>query len=550
MQLALRADSADCDSTSQHAASPTRSTKFLVAGVAMASAGVIAVNPVIATPAMPDVRAAAVELSAFANPITEWQKTFTNTFAALGALGTGVSASTAALTQALSNPAVQAQFAGMFTGLNPQRIQNALTALPGFGGRLGSAATGFAGQFQEALAALPGVLQISAGLLAQGKFLESFAEVNYWFLTAGLSDFRGQMLDAFRVPGDFLDSIGLEPLARILGTSWMVTSAPGAQIAGPGLLSRAVIGNLARALLGPPVTAMFQTMEIFDAFGAAVQAGDIQTALSELINAPAKIVNAFVNGYIPAFVGDPDGPFPPGPGQTFPGLLSPTGTFDFFFRQVPEEIAKALQFPRPAPPAPAVVTTSVADVTLVSASPSDIPSSSTLPLTLETPAAVETAPAAVEGTAPEGSTDTVVTTPEPEGAGSGSGTSPVDETDAGADDEAGANDGGDSEGSQGDTGGETKPSDTKPSDTKPSDTKSDDSKSDDSKSDDKKSDDTKSDNGKPSKTKSDDSKSSNAKSDDSKSNDAKSNDSKSNDSKSKSSDNKSGGSDNKSSGGE
>lgn len=549
MQLAVHADSVDCDYTSQHAASRTRSTKFLVAGVAMASAGVIAVNPVIATPAMPDVRAAAVELSAFANPITEWQKTFTNTFTALGALGTGVSASTAALTQALSNPAVQAQFAGVFTGLNPQRIQNTLAALPGYGGRLGAAAAGFAGQFQEALAALPGVLQMSAGLLAQGKFLESFAEVNLWFLTAGLSDFRGAMLDAFRVPGDFLDSIGLEPLARILGTSWMVTSAPGAQIAGPGLLSRAVIGNLARALLGPPVTAMFQTMEIFDAFGAAVQAGDIQTALSELINAPAKIVNAFVNGYIPAFVGDPDGPFPPGPGQTFPGLLSPTGTFDFFFRQVPEEIAKALQFPRPTPPAPAVVTTSAADVTLVSASPSDIPSSSTLPLTLETPAAVETAPAVVEGAAPEGSTDTVVTTPEPEGAGSGSGTSPVDETDAGADDEAGANDGGDSEGSQGDTGG-TKPSDTKPSDTKPSDTKSDDTKSDDKKSNDTKSDDTKSDdgksdNGKPSKTKSDDTKSSNAKSDDSKSNDTKSNDSKS-----KSSDNKSGGSDNKSSGGE
>ncbi|HET7739907.1 MAG TPA: hypothetical protein VFL67_04585, partial [Mycobacterium sp.] len=227
----------------------------------MASAGVIAVNPVIATPAMPDVRAAAVELSAFANPITEWQKTFTNTFTALGALGTGVSASTAALTQALSNPAVQAQFAGVLTGLNPQRIQNTLAALPGYGGRLGAAAAGFAGQFQEALAALPGVLQMSAGLLAQGKFLESFAEVNLWFLTAGLSDFRGAMLDAFRVPGDFLDSIGLEPLARILGTSWMVTSAPGAQIAGPGLLSRAVIGNLARALLGPPVTAMFQTME-------------------------------------------------------------------------------------------------------------------------------------------------------------------------------------------------------------------------------------------------------------------------------------------------
>jgi hypothetical protein len=393
----------------------------------MASAGVLAVNPVIATPAKADVRVAAVELAALSNPITEWQNTFANTFTALSALGTGVSASATALTQALGNPAVHAQFAGVFTGINPQRFQNTLAALPGYASRLGTANAESTGQFQEALAALPGVLQLSAGFLAQGRFLESFAEINLWFLTAGLSDLRGSMLDALRVPGDFLDSIGLEPLARILGTSWMVTTAPGAQINGPGLLSRGVIGNLGRALLAPQVTAMFQTVEILDAVRAAVVAGDVQTAIGELINAPARIANAFLNGYIPAFITDPDSPIPPGPGQTFPGLLSSTGTLDFFFRQIPEEIAKALQFPRPAPaapPAPDAITTSGTDSTPESGSPSDIPLIADSQLvSLKAPApAAETAPTL------EGSTDptTVGSTVGIDGDGTAGATDPTD----------------------------------------------------------------------------------------------------------------------------
>lgn len=431
MYLAPSPASADCDYPSQRSSPPSRSTKFLAAGVAMATASVIAVNPATATAATtaaPDARTAAVELSAFANPITEWQKTFGNAFTSLGALGTGVANASNDVAHALGNPAVQAQFAGIFTGMNPQRIQNTLGALPGFADRLGTAGAGFATQLGEALTALPGVLQLSAGFLAQGRFLEAFSEFNLWFLTAGLSDFRGSMLDAFRVPGDLLDAMGLEPLARILGTSWMVTSAPGAQIAGPGLLSRAVIGNLARALLGPPVTAMFQTVEILDALGAAVQAGDIETAVSELVNAPARIANAFFNGYIPAFIGDPDGPFPPGPGQTFPGLFSTTGTFDFFFRQVPEEIAKALQFPRPAAvPAPADIATSEADATQAAESPSGIPLSDSVLVSLKSPAAeVEAAPVVSDGATLEDSTDpTTAPTPEIEDDAS----VPLDETD-------------------------------------------------------------------------------------------------------------------------
>lgn len=360
----------------------------MVAGVAVASASVLAITPTLATPTMPEVRVAPVDLSAFQNPLEVWGDVFTGPAGLLyqlEQLNSGVTSASGKLTAALGDPAVQAQFTDVFANLtDPQRIQSTLAALPGFGDRLSTAGDGLAVQLQEALTALPGVLELSAGLLAQGKFLEAFGEVNLWFLTAGLSDFRGSLLDAFRVPGDFLDSVGLEPLARILGTTWMdqyydpdviagkLAPGEGRTGYGPGLLSRGVIGNFGRALLAPQVTAIFQTVEIMDRVGTALQASEFETAASELINAPAKITNAFLNGYVPAFVGDPDGPFPPGPGQSFPGVFSETGPVDFFFRQVPEQIATSLRLERPAAPAPVTGLDSDAVATLVSATDANV----------------------------------------------------------------------------------------------------------------------------------------------------------------------------------
>lgn len=101
----------------------------------------------------------------------------------------------------------------------------------------------------------------------------------------------------------------------------MATPNNAGQLDGPGLLSRTVVGNLGRALLAPAVTALFQTLEIVDDAAKALQANDYETAISSLINAPAKITNAFFNGFRPKFLDD--GSVPPGPGQNFPGFFSP-----------------------------------------------------------------------------------------------------------------------------------------------------------------------------------------------------------------------------------
>lgn len=343
MQLAL-----DAAPTTRPRSAPRR-TRMLVAGVAAASVGVLAVNPVTATPAGPDVREMAVELSAFANPLTTWQQTLSNSLTIFNGLSTNVSASSTALSQALSNPALQTELTDFIAGnaANPLTILTALVNFPStYGGRIGAAVQDLASAQNGSLATLPAALQASAGFLAQGRFLEAFGELNTFFLVDILADGRETLLDAFKIPGDFAASIGADPLARVLNA----------------VISRGVVGNLGRALLGPTVTAIIQTTEILDATRAALQAGDFETALSALVNAPAKIVNAFVNGYVPDFTVDPQ--FPP---QVFPGILSPRGTLDFLLVQLPNTVATALNA-RPvaptAPLAPASAPTSPSDTGL------------------------------------------------------------------------------------------------------------------------------------------------------------------------------------------
>ncbi|CAA0134698.1 Uncharacterised protein [Mycolicibacterium vanbaalenii] len=354
MQQQLRAGSVACD-YDEPGRSPwaDRRNKFALAGAAVVTASALAITPVTvmpATPALPDAHPAAVELSAFENPLALWGTTISNTLTTTGGLGHNIVEQMTALGESLGNPALHAEIVDvvMSSLTNPLSILSETLMFPfTYGGRIGAGIEALSSASSEAFSKLPAALLTSLGYLAQGQFLAAYGQINNWFLVDALSTGRAGLLDALRVPGDFLESIGLDPLARILGTSWMDegTAGPGY---GAGLLSRGVIGNLGRALFAPGVTAIFQTVEILDRAREALLSGDFVTLASEILNAPAKITNAFLNGYVPAFVDDPDSPFPPdGPGRNFPGLFSPTGTLDFFFVQIPREIARALNLQRP-----------------------------------------------------------------------------------------------------------------------------------------------------------------------------------------------------------
>lgn len=356
MQADVRTGTAECDHVTNRAAHMSRLNKFALAGATVVTASALAVAPVTVTPsvtAVPNPQVASeVDLSAFENPLTLWVKTISNTLVTTGGLGLDFAEQVTALGDTLGTPALQREFFTSVFGTiaDPVNLFRQTLSFPAtYGSRIIAALQSSGGASGDAFSKLPAVLSSSIGYLLRGEFLLAFGEINHWFLTDGLSDGRGALLDALRIPGDFLESIGLDPLARILGTSWMDegTNGPGY---GAGLLSRGVIGNFGRALLAPAVTAIFQTMELLDAARAALFSGDLVTLASTVINAPAKIIDAFLNGYDPAFKDDPDHPYnvPGAPGQSFPGLLSPTGTFDFFFVQIPAQIVRALNMQKPA----------------------------------------------------------------------------------------------------------------------------------------------------------------------------------------------------------
>jgi hypothetical protein len=110
---------------------------------------------------------------------------------------------------------------------------------------------------------------------------------------------------------------------------------------------------------------LFQVGASAQAVVDAVQAGDGVTALSALLNGPAEITGAFLNGV---------------PSQGLPGILSPSiGLLNVLAVQIPQQIAQALG--ALAPMATLAKFTAVKD-------PSELPSVAPKMVTLPTPAKV------------------------------------------------------------------------------------------------------------------------------------------------------------------
>lgn len=391
MQLALRADSTDIAYDSDRSSAPSRRTKMMVAGIAAASASVIAINPV--SPALPELQHRAVELAAVANPLVVLQEALANTFNNLGTLANGTAGATNATATALSNPAVYAQIANFIAAnaANPGALLSQLAAFQtNFGTQIGTQTALSQAAFQTALNNLPTVLQNSFNFLTSGQFVEAFSELNIYLLVQLIERPGNPLVPLFQIPGD------------------IAAALPGGQIVAnvlDALLTRGGFSGLTRALLVAPITATLQVAEIFDAVRAAVVVGDFPTAVNELINLPVRVVNAFVNGYVPNF-----------PTRSlFQGLLSPNGPLDYFLVDLPNIIFGALN----ASVAPPVVTTpAVTAATLASVASTDLGLGTTVSLTEATEAA-KTAPAteaaagtetAVEGT-PAAETAPVETAP-------------------------------------------------------------------------------------------------------------------------------------------
>jgi uncharacterized membrane protein YgcG len=359
---------------------------MMVASVAMASAGALVVTPV--TPALPElIEQRAVELAAFTNPLVTLQQTIANTFNNLGALTTASAGVTGNAAAALTNPAVYAQIANFIAAnaTNPGPLLAQLANFnTNFGSIIGNANAGSNAALQESLALLPATLTNAFNFLRSGQFVEAFSELNIYFLVRLIERPGNPLVPIFSIPGDIAAALpGGQIVANVLDS----------------LLTRGVFSGLTRALFVAPITATLQVAEILDAVRASVVVGDFGTALSELINMPIKVANAFVNGYVPNF-----------PTRSlFQGLLSPNGPLDYFLNDLPNAIFTALNASVAPPVAPTITTAA-----LTTTSPTDIPAASASLISVEAPAAdaSETAPVAADTTETEtGATAPVAETP-------------------------------------------------------------------------------------------------------------------------------------------
>lgn len=315
MQLAYQADPPAFDLAPGRPRSTRRSTKFMVAGVAMASAGVIAVSPV--TPALPDLQEraahAAVALTAATNPLIVWQETITATMESLQTLGVGISESVPALLGAISNPEIYLELVNIIAQntLNPIPLLTEIVNFPtNYGGVIDTALTDTIEHLTNTVMKFPTVLINTLRYLAEGQFVEAFAEADVYFVLDFLGALR-PMIPLFSIPSDFLASL------------------PGAERL-PALLDVVSEFAVAKAAIAPFLTAVAQTAEIFDATRIALTAGDFQSAAIELVNLPAKVLNAFVNGYTPGFATG-----------AWPGLIN-GGIVDYLTVTLPNQIAAAL----------------------------------------------------------------------------------------------------------------------------------------------------------------------------------------------------------------
>ena len=288
---------------------------YFTGGIALVGASVIAVSPI--APPLPAIHlpnpaqvAKEVELTAFVNPIT----TLTNV------IQTAINNLSTTGGQVLADPF-------------PVLRQLGVNGL-GYATTLSTAGQGIATAI--ATSTLPASLQTAFGQLTAGDVAGAVNTFNNALTTAGLG---------LIIPLVPVLAIPTEMAQNLLNVATATSGLP---------LSLGV------SLLSTVEGTAFQFGASAQAVVDAVQAGDGVTALSALLNGPAEITGAFLNGV---------------PSQGFVGILSPEdGLANLLGVGVPQQIAQAL-----GALAPATTLAKLAAVKAPSALPSVAPKMVTLP---------------------------------------------------------------------------------------------------------------------------------------------------------------------------
>lgn len=317
MSLAVHADSGR-DFWSAPSSSAPFKKRLLLASVAMTGASVIAAAPVASNlPALEIAQQRAVELAAFENPFAVLYGTVSNTFKNLSARGSEINATLMPnLSAILGNAELQRELSVIL--FRPETVAQQLQD------RLAEHQETLRLGYEQSQAGwaahnelLPGVMERAQAELLAGHFTEAFAHINDWFIF-GLGAAGWPLYPSFAVPGQVARDVGGPAIGAILDAL---------------LVGDTTLAGYPHAILVPFVSAIFRFTDSLDEIHVATQAGDVVTAVSHMVNLPAKVLNAFLNGYRPSIADE---------WAFFPGILTAGGPIDSFLVQYPTLIAKAL----------------------------------------------------------------------------------------------------------------------------------------------------------------------------------------------------------------
>lgn len=265
----------------------------MASGVALIGASAIALSPIVVAPeqvhlpAVP-VSSLATTLTASVNPINEWAQVLTAAFNNISALGQ----------QVWADP----------TPILKQIIVNQLGYANTTATALGAAGNGFV----TAVKALPDSLRQAAQLLAAGS------------INGGLDLAFTAMLQLVVQPGFALIGSGvLDIPGKVMQNITNVVKLAPTLLVTVGFSLLSTVSGVERAFVDT-------AQAVYD----GVRAGNLGAALNAIVNAPAVLTNAFLNGYAPTGAA---------------GILSPgMGFVPALVISIRQAIAQALGAPAPA----------------------------------------------------------------------------------------------------------------------------------------------------------------------------------------------------------
>lgn len=309
------------DSSTPH----PRYKRALLTGVALAGASVIAVTPV--APTAPALAAAVtdrdVQLAAWTDPLTTWQNALQTAFGHVEYGLNEIATMYPVYMQDIlgGTPTLIQELGGVL--INVDGWQQFVADLPSYGERISTALQKSAEDSQGQFDGLGEMVEMFVGFLQAKEFNRAYATVNEYFLwTLGAGAWP--LFDLLYMPGEIAETLGAEKLANVLDV----------------LLTDNALGNVTEAILGPVVTAAFQFTEALDDLVAAIDAQDWESAASEMLNMPAKVANAYLNGFIPRLAIEDEKPWP------WQGVLTAKGTFEHFLFTLPRDLAWAMKSTR------------------------------------------------------------------------------------------------------------------------------------------------------------------------------------------------------------